>query len=563
MAIGKKTLERLSVELTADDRELRSVLGNATKSLSGIGSKLRTFGAALAPVAGAFAAVGGAAVAVSLKAGRMADELLDLSDMTGLTTDQLQEFRRVTNQAGVDTDVLAEAAKKMTVRMATGAEGSADLRQGLKSLGISARDAEGNLRPMSEVMDESIVALAGMADEATRNVTATKLFGRSAAELAPVLGLGADEIERLRGEAHDLGLVIGGDALENANRFRQTWDGLQQELGGVVARVGVDLIPTMQTLADKVSGSWRPAIEKVADSFVFVVEAAVGFGDNLKKIWIGIQGITLHAVQGIIGAVAELGARIPIIGDKIAVLGDRFDAWANTSMANLRDQMDALGASTAATTATIRDQTAAAGENAVAMTRSAAAVAKAAGFEEIALLNLENTLEGLRIAHQDLEMVAVGTAQNINIKASGAFTEMADAVRRNANAVLGAVQRVLQRLSGGGGILGGIVGGITGFLSGGPIGAGLGFAGGVGLFAEGGRIAAGDIGIVGERGPEVITGPANVTPIVERSGPTDAQISRLIAAAPRGQTPSEIAANTWWRQVFSELVLDGRARGVL
>jgi hypothetical protein len=34
-----------------------------------------------------------------------------------------------------------------------------------------------------------------------------------------------------------------------------------------------------------------------------------------------------------------------------------------------------------------------------------------------------------------------------------------------------------------------------------------------GFFANGGNLAAGKVGIVGERGPEMITGPATITPM--------------------------------------------------
>jgi hypothetical protein len=57
---------------------------------------------------------------------------------------------------------------------------------------------------------------------------------------------------------------------------------------------------------------------------------------------------------------------------------------------------------------------------------------------------------------------------------------------------------------------GGILGGITNALSGvGNFVSNL-FAG---FFANGGMIPSGQFGVVGERGPELISGPATVTPI--------------------------------------------------
>ena len=39
-----------------------------------------------------------------------------------------------------------------------------------------------------------------------------------------------------------------------------------------------------------------------------------------------------------------------------------------------------------------------------------------------------------------------------------------------------------------------------------------------GFFADGGRIQSGQFGVVGEEGPEIVQGPANVTPMDEAGG---------------------------------------------
>jgi len=51
----------------------------------------------------------------------------------------------------------------------------------------------------------------------------------------------------------------------------------------------------------------------------------------------------------------------------------------------------------------------------------------------------------------------------------------------------------------------------------GPIGSVVGSIFG-GFFADGGRIQSGQFGVVGEQGPELVSGPANVTPMDEVGG---------------------------------------------
>ena len=78
----------------------------------------------------------------------------------------------------------------------------------------------------------------------------------------------------------------------------------------------------------------------------------------------------------------------------------------------------------------------------------------------------------------------------------------------------------LSGLFGGGGFFGNMFGGISNFFSG-LWGGVTDFFGGLfgGFFADGGFLPAGQFGIVGEAGPEIITGPANITPMDKMSAP--------------------------------------------
>jgi hypothetical protein len=107
-------------------------------------------------------------------------------------------------------------------------------------------------------------------------------------------------------------------------------------------------------------------------------------------------------------------------------------------------------------------------------------------------------------------------------------------------------------IGGGGGGIGGVLGTLGSVLSGGigKVASGIGNAiGGVvggiknlfgGFFADGGRIPAGKFGIVGERGPEFIGGPANITPM---NGGGSTTVTYNINAVDAASFKSMIAAD--------------------
>ena len=94
-----------------------------------------------------------------------------------------------------------------------------------------------------------------------------------------------------------------------------------------------------------------------------------------------------------------------------------------------------------------------------------------------------------------------------------------------------------------------------------------------GFFAEGGYIPSGQMGVVGERGPELLTaGRAGltVTPmqdVGERSSGSDlsglaSSILAQLGPAP-SMSPEAAAVDGWYRRLFGALVADGRRRGVV
>src|SRR5690625_708609 len=124
------------------------------------------------------AAAGAAAFAAAVRIGGAADELLGVEEQTGLSPDALQEFRRVATIAGADQDAVADAAGRLSRRLKAIGEESTAVQSTLSRLGVRARDAEGNLRSMDDVLPELIHAFQGMEDITERNSLAVEVFGR-------------------------------------------------------------------------------------------------------------------------------------------------------------------------------------------------------------------------------------------------------------------------------------------------------------------------------------------------------------------------------------------------
>jgi len=238
------------VKVSADNSKLKRGLNDSKKQLSGFQKTVKGVQGALGSFAGplAIGAVVTGLVNMMKKTGEAADRLLDLEQITGISTDTLQEYEHVARVAGVNSETMANAVQGLTRRLARGAEMSAGLRMGLEALGIEAFDGAGNLRDLGKVTEEAIEQLAGMEDISKRNVIGAQLFSGAWKDLAPVLALGADGIEKAKQEARELGLVMSKDALESANEFRIEMETLTAQFEMSKRELSVGLMPVLQTL---------------------------------------------------------------------------------------------------------------------------------------------------------------------------------------------------------------------------------------------------------------------------------------------------------------------------
>ena len=239
----------LKTRITADNSDLKRGLKDSEKQVSGFSSTVKKAGVALLGVfAAKELAQGIKRVVVDL--GNMADRLLDLEQITGISTDKLQEYEQVARVAGVNSETLATAVQGLTRRLAATDTATSPLNIGLGKLGITAKTAAGEIRNGAEVMEEAIAKLAEMDNVTERNVLGAQIFGRAWMDLAPILALGADGIEKARKQAHELGLVLDKEALEKANEFRIELETLNARLSQIGKNIGMVLIPILLNLAN-------------------------------------------------------------------------------------------------------------------------------------------------------------------------------------------------------------------------------------------------------------------------------------------------------------------------
>ncbi len=299
----------LAVRVAADMKEFEKGAQDMQTRLKDLGGRVSKTGGTLTkwvtgPIAGAAAGL----LALGTKMGNTADEILDLSSVTGMSTEAIQEWRAVSDRAGVSTDAVAKASEMLTKSMSRGEEGSADMRDAMETLGLSMDE----VRAMSpdERMETLITSLQGVDDAGKRAELGTKLLRNGFQELAPILDMTEDEMQSVIDGAHESGRIMGDEALENADAFRKGLDELKGEFMGLFHSVMGDVMPMLtDSLLPMIKDNIVPAIRGFAETIGGLISWFANLNPAVQKV-----------IAVIIALAAAAGPVLLIVGKIITVM---------------------------------------------------------------------------------------------------------------------------------------------------------------------------------------------------------------------------------------------------
>src|SRR5262245_47735450 len=116
-----------------------------------------------------------------------AENFNKLAQKTGISTEALSRFNFAAKLSDVSTEDLGTGLKKLAVNMSEAAQGSKEQVEVFRALGISVKDAAGNLRSTDDVLRDVSDRFSRFKDGPEKAAIAVALFGRSGDTLIPLL----------------------------------------------------------------------------------------------------------------------------------------------------------------------------------------------------------------------------------------------------------------------------------------------------------------------------------------------------------------------------------------
>ena len=305
----------------------------AAEQVKDVGNKLTAAGEAMKGISTVAAGVVASLGAVSVKAGKAADDLNTMSKVTGIGTDELQKYKYASDLVDVSVESIAKSNKKLATNAYNAANGSKSQAEAFDKLGVSVTDADGNLRDSDAIFQDTITALGKMENETERNALAQKLMGKSASELNPLIEDGGETYKMVADTLKKYNLdYVDQETLDKANEFNDELDTMKLIGSVAIAQVGSQLAATLAPALEKIVGwvgklaEWLgnldPRVLTIIGTVAGVVAVIAPVLLVLGKLAFAISSImTLVATIGpaVAGALAVAGPIIAIVAAIIAV----------------------------------------------------------------------------------------------------------------------------------------------------------------------------------------------------------------------------------------------------
>lgn len=227
----------------------------------------------------------------------MGDKMQKTALATGLSTEFLSGLSHATEIAGSSFAAMPKALKTMSLAAQEANRGLKTYTETFDDLGISVNNASGELKPMKQIFLETADAIAAEENETRRLALASKVFGRGAIELMPLLREGRKGISGLIDESAELGLQWSQKNADAAAEFKDAMARMKGAFLGIIQSIVVDMLPTMQRWATAIK-EWAIEHKEQIKAVVAVISGFVNFFIGAAKlIWNIVYNTIIVAIE--------------------------------------------------------------------------------------------------------------------------------------------------------------------------------------------------------------------------------------------------------------------------
>jgi TP901 family phage tail tape measure protein len=288
------------VKFLLEDSELK-------KGLRGAGKSMQKFGAiGVAATAPIIAALSGC-VATAVQVG---GEFADMAARTGVSVEALSELKFAAEQTGTSMGAVEKAMRKSQIAIANSDRDGGKFAGTVRMLGLDINKLRG-MRPEDQ-FTVLATAIGKIPDQGQRAAMAVQVFGKSGAELLPMLTAAEGGVEGLRAKARELGVTLTDEDAAALDDLGDALDGAKAQLVALAVQIGVALAGPLTNFLTWAQGAIANVIAFIKENPKMVKAiAAITLGVAAASAALVTLGtvltiITLHPIVAFLALLAGL-----------------------------------------------------------------------------------------------------------------------------------------------------------------------------------------------------------------------------------------------------------------
>ena len=365
-------------DIIVNNEEANKDIDETDQKASSLGDKFKSVGGGVAK-AGKVMATGiglavGATTAAATQVAETTDRIDKMSQNMGFATDTFQEWDFVLSQTGGDIEQVAGGLAMLTEKAVDAQNGGEGNIEAFAKLGITTE----MLADMSkeDIFASTIEGLQNMTDEAQRSALASELLGGAGEEMGALLNLTAEDVDNLRNQAHEMGLVLSEDAVAAGVAMTDQMDIMKRSLFAVITEALAPMMPVLMELMQSFIAILPPIVEfiqplieklvpvisdlitRLLPVFTRLLDALMPVIDPLVDVFLALVEALLPVIEALLPLVelilpplvTLIETLVPLIewlanvisdtlGVAIEFITDVFESWLD----NLDKVLDVLG----------------------------------------------------------------------------------------------------------------------------------------------------------------------------------------------------------------------------
>lgn len=335
MALGS-----IVIDLLLRSGAFESDAKKAEKRLQQLNKEAKQLGAVMGAAIAGGAAIATAAIKSSIDS---MDELSKAALRANMPTEEFSQLAYAGDLADVSVQDLTSSMGRLAKAQADALKDSSAQGRIFDALGISVKNADGQLRSTTDVFADFADRFQEMKGSPEIVAAGMNIFGRSFQNLIPLMANGSQGLKDAADEADRLGITLSTKAGIEAEAFNDNLTRLQSAVTGLWRAVAADLLPDLVELTNRFVGATQEGdklsetASKIAGTirfmgtmFEFVYKPIMAVGDLIEGLSVQMQG-AYEAAMGLVTLdwsrmgrgmdLANYGTQQALLGSDVANAG--------------------------------------------------------------------------------------------------------------------------------------------------------------------------------------------------------------------------------------------------